>query len=91
MEPKVPPGVEDPGILELQRMALARRHLPSELRHKPILKWPEEASAYTGAPEGVLRGRQAAGDAPRLTRLGRQTYVRPRDLHDWIDAHAEAA
>jgi hypothetical protein len=70
---------------------VARRHLPSELRHRPVIKWPSDAEAFTGIPEGLLRARQAAGDGPRLVRIGRQVYVRPRDLADWIDGHVEGA
>ena len=81
----------DLGLREWQSAVIARRHLPSELSHRPLLKWPSDAEALTGVPEGLLRARQAAGDAPRLVRIGRQVFIRPRDLHDWIDAHVEAA
>lgn len=77
------------GLREFQRAVISGRHLPSELVHKPLLKWPTEASALTSVPEGLYRARQAAGDAPRLVRIGRQVFVRPRDLHDWIDGHVE--
>jgi hypothetical protein len=87
--PLYPNEVDDPGWRELDRMQLARRHLPSELVHRPLLKWPDDAEALTGIADGLLRARQAAGDAPRLTRIGRQVFVRPRDLQDWIDQHVE--
>ena len=79
----------DLGLREWHRAVIARRHLPSELSHRPLLKWPADAEALTGVPEGLLRARQAAGDSPRLVRIGRQVFVRPRDLNDWIDCHVE--
>lgn len=79
----------DPAVDEYRRATIARASLPSELVHKPLLKWPAEASALTSIPEGLLVKRRQAGDAPRLVRIGRQYFARPRDLHDWIDGHAE--
>lgn len=81
----------DPAVDEYRRTTIARRHLPSELVHKPLLKWPGEVAALTSIPEGLLVKRHAAGDAPRLVRVGRQIFARPRDLHEWIDAHVEPA
>ncbi len=79
----------DPAVAEYRRSAVARRELPSELVHKPLLKWPAEVAALTSVPERLLVKREQAGDAPRLVRIGRQKFARPRDIHDWIDAHAE--
>ena len=79
----------DAAVDEYRRTAIARQQLPSELVHKPLLKWPGEVSALTSIPEGLLVKRVQAGDGPRLVRIGRQYFARPRDLLSWIDAHAE--
>jgi len=79
----------DAGAAEYQRAIVARRHLPSELRHRPLLKWPSDVAAYTGISEGVLRARQAANDAPTLTYIGRQVFCRPKHLDAWLEQHDE--
>ena len=82
-------GRDELTVRAAQRAARTRPYPPSELTHRPLLKWPTEVEALAGIPEGLLRARQAAGDAPRLVRIGRQVFIRPRDLHDWIDRHVE--
>lgn len=65
-----------------------RRRLPSELAHKPALRWPGEVSDLVGIPDSTLKALRAAGDHPRLLAIGRALFTRPADLADWLDAHA---
>ncbi len=50
---------------------------------------PRRPSAAAARTEGVLATRQARGDHPTLTYLGRQQFVTPRALDAWIEAHAD--
>jgi hypothetical protein len=74
---------------DLKMLHAAGRLLPSELRHRKLLKWPAEAALMLGTTQGVLAARQARGDCPTLTPLGRQLFVTPAALDDWIEAHAD--
>jgi hypothetical protein len=64
-----------------------RRRLPSELVHKPALRWPGEVEDLTGIPGSTLKAKRAEGDHPRLLAIGRALFVRPSDLAEWLDAH----
>jgi hypothetical protein len=58
--------------------------LPSQLAHRPLLRWPEEVALWTGIADGVLRKRRELGDCPALVVVGRQYFARPADLTEWL-------
>jgi hypothetical protein len=67
-----------------------RKMLPSELAHKPALRWPGDVGELFGIPDATLKALRTAGDHPRLYAIGRALYTTRRDADEWLQAHALA-
>jgi hypothetical protein len=64
-----------------------RRRLPSELRSRPFLRWPEDVSLLTGLTIVTLKRLRAENDAPRLAAFGRQLGTTLPWLEEWVAGH----
>ena len=64
-----------------------RKLLPSELMHRPALRFPQHVAHVTGLAEPTLRKLRSDGDHPRLYGIGRALFTTPSDLREWILQH----